>query len=618
MTLRRLLLLVLGAAFLAPAAGAATAAGYELRHVETSGYPAIRLLVRGAPGAPAPTVYENGARVTVTQAENLGQSKALVLAIDRSQSMREAALAQAGEAASWLLEHKRPADEVGVVAFASSAVALTGFSRATIDGDSALHTLSTDRVQGTALYDAVRLSSRELARQPLPGRVVVLLTDGRDVGSSTSLAGAVESARHAGVAVYTIALGNADNPVLRKVATDTGGTFYASPTASSLESIYRSIARELDRTWRLGYLTSARPGDRISISVGRASAGGSAAETIALPGHAATTYHYWLPHIFRTTLGELIVALAVSVILFAIALVAASRPRSVRIKQRVWQHTELRVARPRSQRSGLPAARAWLSTLDRRFRALPQWSRIQRLVERAGFDVPAASVIAGGVGFAFVLSLLVALAAASSVVIVLVFLLGLAAPFAVLQVLGARRLRAFDNQLPDVLATMAGSLRAGYGLRQALQTVVDEGAPPVSVELRRVLSEARLGRALEEALVSMCERLGWDDLLYVATAVEVQSQVGGSLAGVLTTVAETVRQRQQHRRRVRSLTATGRSSAFVLAILPFVFAGVISALDPSYMLPFLRSHTGHVLIVACVISIGIGAVLLHRIVTIRA
>ena len=618
MTWRRLLPLLLGAAVLAPAAGAATATGYELRHVETSGYPAIRLLVRSAPGAPAPRVYENGARVTLTQAENLGQSKALVLAIDRSQSMREAALAKAGEAANWLLEHKRPADEVGVVAFASSAVALTGFSRSTIDGDSALHTLSTDRVQGTALYDAVRLSSRALARQPLPGRVLVLLTDGRDVGSSTSLAAAVESARHAGVAVYTIALGNADTAVLRKVAADTGGTFYASATASSLESIYRRIAAELDRTWRLGYLTSARPGDRISVSVGRASAGGSSAETIALPGNPASTYHYWLPHIFRTTLGALIVALLVSVILFAIALVAASRPRSVRIKQRVWQHTELRVTRPRSRRSGGLAAQAWLSALDRRFRALPQWAKIQRLVERAGFDVPAAAVIAGGVALAFVLSLLVALAAASGLIIVLVFLLGLAAPFAVLHVIGAWRLKAFDNQLPDVLATMAGSLRAGYGLRQALQTVVDEGAPPVSVELRRVLSEARLGRPLEEALISMCERLGWNDLLYVATAVEVQSQVGGSLAGVLTTVADTVRQRQQHRRRVRSLTATGRSSAFVLAILPFVFAGLLAALDPSYMLPFLHSHTGHVLTIACVISIGIGALILNRIVNIKA
>jgi tight adherence protein B len=87
---------------------------------------------------------------------------------------------------------------------------------------------------------------------------------------------------------------------------------------------------------------------------------------------------------------------------------------------------------------------------------------------------------------------------------------------------------------------------------------------------------------------------------------------------VFTTVAETVRQRQQHRRRIRALTASGRSTATILAVLPFVFAGLITLINPGYMLPFLRSHVGHVLLVASVISIGIGALLLNRIVNIRA
>ena len=129
-----------------------------------------------------------------------------------------------------------------------------------------------------------------------------------------------------------------------------------------------------------------------------------------------------------------------------------------------------------------------------------------------------------------------------------------------------RRIHQFESQLPDVLSTIAGSLRVGHGLKSSLQGIADEGAPPISTELRRVLSEARLGRPLEESLVAMCERLGSDDLLYVATAVDVQSQIGGSLAGVFTTVAETVRQRQQHRSKVRALTATGRASATVLTL----------------------------------------------------
>ena len=179
----------------------------------------------------------------------------------------------------------------------------------------------------------------------------------------------------------------------------------------------------------------------------------------------------------------------------------------------------------------------------------------------------------------------------SAAMIVLFFLLGFASPVIALRILAKRRLAKVEGQLPDVLATIASSLRVGHGLKQALQTVAADGAPPLSVELRRVLSEARLGRPFEEALVSMCERLGSDDLIYVATAVDVQSQVGGSLAGVFDTVAETVRERQQHRRRVRALTSTGRSTAIVMAVMPFGFLGLLLVVSPHYVTPFLeQSH----------------------------
>ena len=114
--------------------------------------------------------------------------------------------------------------------------------------------------------------------------------------------------------------------------------------------------------------------------------------------------------------------------------------------------------------------------------------------------------------------------------------------------------------------------------------------------------------------MSMCERLGSDDLIYVATAVDVQSQVGGSLAGVFETVADTVRERQQHRRRLRALTATGRATATAMAAMPFVFLGLLLIVAPGYVTPFLSSHIGHVLMVLSVFSIAIGAFILSRIV----
>jgi len=227
-------------------------------------------------------------------------------------------------------------------------------------------------------------------------------------------------------------------------------------------------------------------------------------------------------------------------------------------------------------------------------------------------------VLAASGGLGFVAALLIGVGTGSPVLAVMIFLVGVAGPLLGLHALARRRVAALENQLPDTLATIAGSLKVGHGLKQALQTVAGEDAPPVSVELRRVLAEARLGRPLEEALVAMCERLASEDLLYVATAVDVQSQVGGSLAGVFETVAETVRDRQQHRRRLRAVTSTSRATATVMAIMPFGFLALMLVISPHYVLPFLESHIGHVLMLASLVSIAIGAFLLNRIASVKS
>jgi tight adherence protein B len=531
--------------------------------------------------------------------------------------MKVAPLAAAVRAAADLLDRKRPSDEVAVVSFGARAEADTDFSQATIDGETALRALSTDPIPGTALYDAVVTGSRELEREPLPGRVLVLLTDGRDVGSSASLRQAVAAARHAGVVIYTVGLGDANRAALRLLADETAGRFYASPTVGSLRAIYRRIATRLDSTWTLTYVTAARPGDDIAV----AAAPGDAAQhlSLRLPGGSAASTGTSLPRFLTRPVGALVVSLAAGAVLFVVLLLLQATPRSARLKRRVWEHTaepeDARRRRPLRRR--VPTTQALLTSLDNRLRNLPHWAALGRLVERSGLPVPASTVLVGSVVLAFLLAVLGGIAG-GALLAFLGFGLGLAAPFLALRAVAARRLRAFDHQLPDLLSTIASTLRAGHGLRAALQTVADEGSPPASTELRRVLAEARLGRPLDEAFIGMCERLGWDDLLYVATAVQVQSQVGGSLAGVFTTVATTVRQRQQHRRRIRALTATGRSAAAVLTVLPFAFGGLITAINPGYMLPFFRSSGGHLLLFLCVVSLSIGTLLLHRIVTVKA
>jgi tight adherence protein B len=114
----------------------------------------------------------------------------------------------------------------------------------------------------------------------------------------------------------------------------------------------------------------------------------------------------------------------------------------------------------------------------------------------------------------------------------------------------------------------------------------------------------------------MCERIGSPDLEYVATAVNVQSQVGGSLAGLFDTLSATVRERQRHARKVKALTSMGRMSAAILISLPFGLTLIMSVINPAYMTPFFTTSTGHVLIGFCLVSMTIGALILKRIVSV--
>ncbi len=163
---------------------------------------------------------------------------------------------------------------------------------------------------------------------------------------------------------------------------------------------------------------------------------------------------------------------------------------------------------------------------------------------------------------------------------ILLMAAGLTGPFVALRIAARRRTKAFDRQLPDVLASLASTLRAGHGLRTALRAIADDGSPPASEEFTRVLGEERLGRPLDEAITGMCGRVGSPDLDYVATAINVQSQTGGSLATLFDTLSETVRERQRHARRVRALTSMGRMSATVLICLPFGLATLMTLISP--------------------------------------
>jgi tight adherence protein B len=146
----------------------------------------------------------------------------------------------------------------------------------------------------------------------------------------------------------------------------------------------------------------------------------------------------------------------------------------------------------------------------------------------------------------------------------------------------SQRRRAFDGQLPDVLDHLVGSLRAGYGLLQAVEWVARQLPHPAGTEFDRVVREVQLGRSLSQSLNSMVRRIDSDDLALIVTAIKIQNEVGGSLADILETVAHTIRERVRIQREIMVLTAQQRYSGYVLMLMPIALAFILFLINPEY------------------------------------
>ncbi|WP_420628339.1 type II secretion system F family protein [Candidatus Leptofilum sp.] len=162
-------------------------------------------------------------------------------------------------------------------------------------------------------------------------------------------------------------------------------------------------------------------------------------------------------------------------------------------------------------------------------------------------------------------------------------LLGLRIPRFYVSTLAKRRMQAFDAQLSDTLNLWVNALRSGYSVLQAMEAIATELPPPVSVEFERVVQEVRLGLSVEQSLANMYRRVPSEDLDLVITAVNIQREVGGNLAEVLDTISFTIRERVRIKGEIRTLTAQGRVSGWIISLLPIVLGFVLFLINPEYV-----------------------------------
>lgn len=195
---------------------------------------------------------------------------------------------------------------------------------------------------------------------------------------------------------------------------------------------------------------------------------------------------------------------------------------------------------------------------------------------------------------------------------------GFAVPPLVIAYLQRRRQRQFNEQLASMLQLLSNSLKTGYAIDRALETVAAKSQPPVSTEFERVATEITLGTSVEDALSSLLLRINSPDLEFIVTAILLHIRVGGNLAEVLDNISETLRDRLQTKRDMSVLTAQSRASASIITGLPILLALGLYVFVPGYYAPMTSSVVGIMMLAFAGFMILIGNLLIQRMTTLES
>jgi Flp pilus assembly protein TadB len=547
-----------------------------------------------------------------------GRALGVVLVIDTSRSMTGPPIAAAFAAARAFAAHRNPQQQLGIVTFnGAPTVALRPMSNAA-SIDRALAT--TPRLgRDTHIYDAVDVAIKMLRSARISGGSIVVLSDGSDTGSAMTQEGVVSRAEADGIRIYAVGLrsGAFDPTALSELAHGGQGTYSEAGSTAALAKIYDELGSELSSQYLVRYRSLASPHRRVTVTVKVQSAGietSSSYVTPALPQHFSPPFHRsFIQGNGAVALVGLICAALLGLTLWTIL---TTRPHRRSLHSRVADFVapapEAANAKPRAPR----LIQRFLGAADDKLARKAWWGNFKEELDVAGVDMPAGR-IAAATAVATILAVSFIWWVTGAAVIAL---LGVGMPFlvraAVHQKLNRQR-SLFDGQLADNLQVIASALRAGQSFSGALAVAVNDAPQPTRREFERVVADERIGIPLEESLGVVARRMANRDLEQVQLVAALQRRTGGNMAEVLDRAADTIRERADIRRLVKTLTAQGRLSRWVLTLIPIVLAVILTGVNPGYLDPLFSTGTGRTLLIVCVVMVMAGSLVIKRIVEIE-
>ncbi|MGO9884716.1 MAG: VWA domain-containing protein [Solirubrobacteraceae bacterium] len=605
-------------------AGQALAAGVNVSQAGGAKFPEREFIVtltsKGVVRPNQISITEGGARVpgvSVEPASAIGQSHfGTVLVVDTSDSMAGAAEQSAIQAMRTFVQSRNPHQPVGIVFFDQTprVVVPMTTNNATLE-----HALATvpQLHSGTHLYDAVGAALKMLASANLTGGSIIVASDGRDTGSTVSQQAVASQAASQGTRFYTVGVRDPsfDGTTLQSLAAATGGT-YAPVASSSLPTLYHDLGLALSNQYLVRYESRSTLGSKVAVVV-HVAGHGSASTNYSTPSLApavasgpsgvAQSSSFW-----TSTTAAVLICL-ICAMLIGLAILALTTQRAG-VRDRIGPFVGVSAAQPVEDKPRSLVQRALGDPRGRRASRTGWAAVLAEELEVARLQISFSRLI---------LLTVVATIAAFYVLLslegVLAGMLALLVPFGVrigIRMRANRQRRTFDEQLPDNLGVVASALRAGNTFAGSLGVVANDAPEPSRRELRRALSDEQLGVPLVDALNRISDRMRSTDFHHVALVATLQAETGGNTAEVLDVVTETIRDRIDLRRMVRTLTAQGRLAGMILSGMPVMLLIILSIVNPHYTSPLFHETAGIIALVIAGVLVITGSVVIRKIVNI--
>jgi tight adherence protein B len=559
-----------------------------------------------------------------------GLRNEVVAVIDTTETLGNATVQLAKQGLDPLMPGAGATDSLGIITTGGNAVVQVGPTSSAQQVAAGLGNIDPEGTS-SATWDGLSRAAALLADRPADSvGTVVLFSAAAELPDPAEVSRARSALQQAGVRLDVVAMPSGTNiEALSEMVATLGGTISVVRSDEQLAGAFEGVAEGLEGRFRVSFPSPDGADALVPLTI----AAGDASAVLAYADDAVRSGTQGLAPVPADSGGgvmsspivkwlAIIMGLAaVMMIVWAVATMVL--PDENNLTSRLEAYDESFGAepsefdQPQESSVSVPIIQKAVDFTGEMAERRGVLDKVEVMLERANMPLRAPEAMFFTAIIAAVLVVLSFLLTGNIIVAFVVAIVAAILPSAILNFKIRKRQKAFLRQLPDMLTLLAGTLKAGYSIGQGFESVSTEVTDPMGRELRRVVTETRLGRSLEESLDAVAERMDSDDFSWAVMAIRIQREVGGNLAELLMTVADTMTQRERLRREVSTLTAEGKMSAIIIGALPPVLAAVMYVMNPTYIKELFSPGLGYALLAAAVVMMGIGFAWMKKTITIE-